>query len=284
MNAIDSVLDGLIDYAGLYPPASQDMRSTVRNYLSYRNGEHATTLGRLIVDLNRLDELYEAAGNSLGDLRLSVIVSPHADLDSLQRLRNDGFPIEMIEAKAAHAAEIERISQCVPDGVTIYIEVPVQSDATNLLDAISAAGVRAKLRLGGIVADAFPTTQAIAHMLKALARRGIPFKATAGLHHPIRSRRALTYEPGSPVGTMHGFFNLCCAAVLLHFGGEAREAKILLDEQDAAAWQVTADEIGWRSFRWSADQLRVVRQQFFISFGSCSFKEPIDDLEALGWL
>jgi hypothetical protein len=83
---------------------------------------------------------------------------------------------------------------------------------------------------------------------------------------------------------MHGFINLVCAAALLHFGGEAIDAKKVLDEEDPGAWQVTPADLSWRSYSWSADQLRMVRQQFFISFGSCSFEEPLHDLEVLGWL
>ncbi len=65
MTAIEAVLGGLIDYAGLYPPASLDMRAAVRNYLEYRDGPHAFALGRFIVDIARTDELREAAGSAL---------------------------------------------------------------------------------------------------------------------------------------------------------------------------------------------------------------------------
>jgi hypothetical protein len=83
---------------------------------------------------------------------------------------------------------------------------------------------------------------------------------------------------------MHGFVNLVCAAALIHFGGDEDEARVLLNEEDPAAWNISPDTIAWRSFQWSTEQLREVRQQFFISIGSCSFVEPMHGLEALGWL
>ncbi len=83
---------------------------------------------------------------------------------------------------------------------------------------------------------------------------------------------------------MHGFLNLACAAALLYGGGDLSQAILLLEEQDPNAWQVTPDAIAWRSFRWSTEELRTVRESFLTSFGSCSFTEPIEDLEALGWL
>ena len=79
MSAVTALLSGLIDYAGLYPPAGLDMRSAVRNYLSYRRGRNAMALGRFIVEVNRLEELRAVAGDSLRDMPLSVIASPKTD-------------------------------------------------------------------------------------------------------------------------------------------------------------------------------------------------------------
>jgi len=217
-------------------------------------------------------------------LRLSVIALPETVSENLQRFLDDGFPIEAVEIKTDWPSAIERIGKRIPAGLTAYFEVPIVFRNSDLFAAISAAGARIKLRMGGLAAEAFPSTQVTANMLKAIADRRIPFKATAGLHHPVRSRHPLTNETDGPAGTMHGFINLACAAALLHFGGEASDAKLALNEEDPGAWQVTPAVIGWRSSRWTAEQLRTVRQQFFISFGSCSFEEPVHDLEVLGWL
>jgi hypothetical protein len=284
MKAIDSLLAGLIDYAGLYPPAGLDMHSAVRSYLSYGRSKHAPALGRFIVDLNRLTELREEVGDSMRDMRLSVIATPAADWESLALLLEDGFPIDMVEVKPTRTSEIERITKRIPSTLKTYCEVPVDPPDSNLFEAISAAGACAKLRMGGVVAEAFPSARATARTLKALVDRRIVFKATAGLHHAIRSSHPFTYEPKSAAGIMHGFLNLCCAAALLHFGGEAGEAERLLEEQNPDAWQVTPDAVAWCNFCWSAEQLGAVRREFLISFGSCSFEEPIHDLEAMGWL
>ena len=284
MNAIHSLLAGLIDYAGLYPPAALDMRSAVRNYVRYSQGVHAEALGRFVVNINRLDELRDAAGASLGAMRLSVVAASMEDCASLAQCMQDGLRIEGIEFNTDRPPEIRRLSACVPAGITAFFEVPAGGTTQDALEAIAEAGACAKLRMGGVVAEAFPGTQAVADALQALAGRRVAFKATAGLHHAIRSRHAFTLEPGGAAGTMHGFVNLCCAAALIHCGGEAGEARRMLDEEDAGAWRVTADGIGWRSLEWSVEELRAVRRDFFLCFGSCSFEEPMHDLEALGWL
>ena len=284
MKAIDKLLKGLIDYAGLYPPASCNMRAAVCNYLSYGASRHAAALGRFIVNVERLSELREVAGDSFCDMKLSVIASPDSDWDSLKALCDDGTPIDMIEIKTHLPSEIERIAKLIPLGVITCFEVPVHPVAEDALAAISILGARVKLRMGGIVANAFPSVGDTCKMLNTLAHRGLALKATAGLHYPVRSNRPLTYEMGSPVVKMHGFLNLICAAALLHFGGEDDQAQFMLDEENVAAWQMNYDSIGWRSHSWTADQLSLVRKRLFISFGSCSFDEPIHELEALGWL
>lgn len=284
MSAIDILLTDLFDYAGLYPPAGLDMHAAVRNYLKYSRGSHARALGRFVVDVDRFSELSEAAGDSLRGIRLSLIATPETDWSRLPRLLSDGYQIEAIEIKSAAPAEIERIAKRIPASLILYVEVPLPAQSEELLKVAAAVGARIKVRMGGITTEAIPATQTVADMLKALAVRRISFKATAGLHHPLRARHPLTDEPGSPVGMMHGFVNLACASALVHFGGEAEEARRLLDEEDREAWRIMNDSIALGSYHWSAAQLSTVRSEFMISFGSCSLVEPIRDLEALEWL
>ena len=153
-----------------------------------------------------------------------------------------------------------------------------------MADAIADAGMRVKLRMGGMTAEAFPEAASVASTLKELSKRGLAIKATAGLHHPLRSRHPFTYREDSENGVMHGFVNLLCAAALVWFGGAKDEVVQLLEEQDSQAWRVTADAIYWRGRHWSANELREVRERFLKCVGSCSFAEPVRDLEALGWL
>lgn len=284
MRVIDCVVAGLIDYAGLYPPAGLGMDAAVRNYLRYARGEDAAALGRFVVSVNRVDELCEAAGEQVQAMRLSVLASTDADCAELARMVSAGLPVDAVEFKASTPEDMKQLCTGVPAGVTAYCEVPVRGESAAALDAMAAAGMRAKLRMGGLVAEAIPGTQDVAEMLQALAMRRLAFKATAGLHHAVRGRYALTYEADSTKGRMHGFMNLMCAAALVYFGGDAVEARRVLEEVDASAWRVAPDAIAWRGARWSAEQMRAVREEFFAGFGSCSFEEPVGELEALGWL
>lgn len=283
MTATEAAFTRLIDYAGLYPPAALDMRSAVRNYLAYRRLPHAWMLGRFIVDATRLDELRDAAADELAGLPLSVIAQADFDARLPARRRDEGFRIESIEIKCEEPLKIARVREHIPEDLECYFEVPAQQACTGAVDALAAVNARAKLRMGGVAAEAFPAAVAVAERMETLADRGVAFKATAGLHHPLRSEHGLTYAAESPTGTMHGFVNLLCAAAVLRFGGARAEAVQVLEERDASAFQVTRDSIGIYQHAWDAAAMSEVRR-FFVSFGSCSFVEPIQDIEALGWL
>ena len=282
MTAIETLIAGLIDYAGLFPPAGLDMRTAVRNYVSYQNGPHAFALGRFIVDIARIDELREVAGDVLRTMPISLIAPPEIDLQRFSSLIADGFRIESVEIKCAEPTTIAELGRRLPKNIERYIEVPID-ESTALLDVLPASQMRAKLRMGGVLPEAFPSAKSVALILKEVFNRNIAFKATAGLHHPIRSRQHLTYAPDSSTAVMHGFLNLACAAALLHSGWSVDEAVDTIEEEDASAWDATLDVIRCRNFAWSNEPLRDMRS-FFTSFGSCSFTEPIGDLEVLGWL
>ena len=283
-SAVEALLAGLIDYAGLFPPAGLDMRTAVRHYLAYREGMHRAALGRFVVSLDRLGELRTAAEDSFAEMRLSVILAPGTDLSTLPEAPGNARDRCTFECKVREPSEIERVTAQSSPSTDCYFEIPMDSTSEPLLEAIALHGARAKLRTGGVVSEAFPSAKAVVWMLQALAERRLVFKATAGLHHPVRSRHRYTYQPDSSEGMMHGFLNVVFAATVLHFGGSAGEALHVLEEEDPQSWQVTPESIRCRASLWSADQLRAVREHFFVSFGSCSFEEPMSDLEAMGWV
>jgi len=284
MRAIETLLDGLIDYAGLYPPAGLDMHAAVRNYLSGQQGKYGYALGRFVVDLDRIEEFSRVAGGSADRLRVSLIVPSVPDWDRVAELLDAGLRIDSVEFRPGRVEQTAMCRKHVRSHVATYHEMPVDGSAWDFIHAIAGTGNRMKLRMGGLASEAFPRADSVARVLSWASHCRVSFKATAGLHHPIRSRHPFTYKPGSPSGTMHGFINLFCAATLLYLGGAATDAERALEEEKMNAWEVGSDAIGWGSMRWSAAQILEVRQSFLNCIGSCSFEEPIRDLEALGWL
>ena len=283
MKAVEAAFKGLIDYAGLYPPAGLDMRAAVRNFLAYLDGKHAWMLGRFVVEMGRLEELRAAAGERLGDVRLSVIAPASPEAGLVAGWMKSGFRVESVEIKCDEPLRMARVQEHLPERMECYFEIPVQQNCSAAVDAIAAVDARVKLRMGGVTAEAFPASELVAARLHLLADRRVAFKATAGLHHPVRGEHRLTYEKDSASGVMHGFVNLLCSAAVIHFGGSCAEASRVLEERDAGAFRVTADEVAVHGHAWNAGQVREVRK-CFASFGSCSFVEPVEELEGLGWI
>jgi hypothetical protein len=297
LKAIDALLAGIVDYAGLFPPSSEDMRPALESYASYLNGPDRHALGRFIVPLRRLRELAEAAKDLLPrgvdsePWRLSVLVADDVHTAGEEMLRfNNGHRwdspaghavIDVAELKASTSGEIESQLAELPRSFTSYFEIPIKGDLWPLLKTLARVGSRAKIRTGGVTPEAFPPGDQIVDFLTACHEDAVPFKATAGLHHPIRGSYRLTYEPDGPKGTMYGFLNLFIAAALVHTGESEETALATLEEEDPSAFSFTDEAIAWRDKRINSDQIRATRAEFAVSFGSCSFREPVDELDSL---
>lgn len=240
--AQEELLAHLIDYAGLFPPASLSMEEAVRNYQTYSRGMYAWMLGRFVVPAARAKEV------PLG-IPLSVLGEA---------------PYEVIETKEIVAETLGR---------TIYVET---TDLA-LIPELARREQRAKIRTGGVTEDAFPSVDFIASFIRACRDHQVPFKATAGLHHPVRCVKPLTYKPDAPTGQMHGFLNVFLAAAL-----PERAEEVLMSGADD--FRADKDGIHWRDVLLTRDDIWMMRHTRAIAFGSCSFEEPIADLKEMGWL
>jgi hypothetical protein len=332
MRALRALLHGIVDYAGLFPPAALPMRPTVQRYAAYRSDQAAWMLGRLVVPVARLEEFEAAAGALLpppiepddveaeppaqdpadaGDgilpstgapWRLAALLGGEPDRDvALVRAFNarhaPGAPhghavIDVVEGRVARVDDVAALARAAgtpsaarpgASPLVAYAEPPIGADPEPFAAAAAAAGVRLKLRTGGVTADAFPEPEAVLAILAASVRHGVACKATAGLHHPLAGEHPLTYEPGCPRATMFGFVGVFLAATLLRAGHPAAALAPLLGERDPASFVLTHEAITWRGRSADVAALASARAHALASFGSCSFDEPVADLRALGW-
>ncbi|MEO8336861.1 MAG: hypothetical protein ABI664_17895 [bacterium] len=283
------LLAGLVDYAGLFPPAALSMVDVATNYATYRQSQDAWALGRLVVPAARLHELSAivASRNQLGSnaWRVSALVGDDVEHDAARitewNVSANGLVADTVELRVKSPAAIAQLSSIFRD-ITAYVEFPLADDPAPYIDAIARAGARAKIRTGGVTADAFPQPLQIVRFLRTCAERDVAFKATAGLHHPLRDCYRLTYAPDAPRGEMFGFLNVFLAAAFARNGLRDSELLHLMDERDASSLHFTDDAIRWRDDEIDIQRLTDIRAGFAIAFGSCSFREPIDDLHALG--
>lgn len=322
------LLTSIVDYAGLFPPASLDLPTTLANWRRYVASEESWMLGRLIIPIAKLDELADLVesqacipGPDEDAWRLSVLVSENldADIDRIfafnRRFASDsagpsaaaaaasgsdpfdvpdvvvagGIMIDAIELKAQTGRHIDSAMKLIPEQLEPYFEVPLGSaDVRGLIIAMSGTGAAAKVRTGGVTPEAFPRAADLASFMIACAAADVPFKATAGLHHPVRAEFPLTYEPKCPRGVMYGFLNVFAAAAFARIGfipgTRPAEADIaaVLEETNPRAFVFDDTGMTWRDKHLENTRLARVRESFAISFGSCSFEEPVNELKGMG--
>ncbi|MFZ5625657.1 MAG: hypothetical protein ACOY71_14750, partial [Gemmatimonadota bacterium] len=186
--------------------------------------------------------------------------------------------IDTVEGKASSAEQVHRLADTVAGEFTLYVEVPLDPDPAPLVALIGASRARAKVRTGGVTPEQIPPPSRIVHFMAACLAARVPFKATAGLHHLIRGEYPLTYEPDAPRAMMYGYLNVFSAAALLLAGHGAEVAERALRDTDPTAFGFEQERMRWRGFAVATDELRALRDVLATSFGSCSFREPVDEL------
>lgn len=284
--ALRALLAERIDYAGLFPPAALSMAHAVANFAAYREGADAWALARFVLPVVRLEEFEGVAEPHLrgAPWRLSVLAQPtNADAIRAFNGRMEGRAlVDTLESRAVTVDDVEALAP-LASCATTYVELPVHEDPVPLVAAVAAHGLRAKVRTGGVTAESFPTAGEVARFLVACVEHRVMLKATAGLHHPLRGEYPLTYDAHAARATMFGFLNVFLAASFARQGMDAATLSDLLEEREVGAFRVTDDAVAWRGHTIGADAVANDRDHFAVSFGSCSFREPLDDLSALSF-
>ena len=274
--AVEVLLRGIVDYAGMFPPARLDAPSAEAEFVRYRTGAEGWLVGTFVVAADRLAQLEPATGP------LSIVVNDTSRV-ALDRVWNSaaGTSVQAIEFGPVPPDLIAGLAAEVPEQVQAFFEVPSDDEVGRRLDAIAACGAAAKIRTGGLTADAFPDAAAVERFLRACTARDVAAKATAGLHHALAGEYALTYEAHSATGAMFGFLNISAAAAFVHAGRARNDVLEVLRETSAAGFLFDAEGMEWRGDRITITQLRAMRQRLFRSFGSCSLGEPVHDLKRM---
>jgi hypothetical protein len=172
--------------------------------------------------------------------------------------------------------------QAMPEQLTPFFEFDHRGDIRGYLTALAGTGGNAKIRCGGVTPDAIPSSEQVARFIAGCAAADVPFKFTAGLHHPIRAEQPLTYDDDPSRAVMHGFVNVFLAAALAHNKrGDADDLIRCIDETSPHAFTFVGDAANVAGHSLTAEQLERTRYTFAVSVGSCSFTEPSQELREL---
>lgn len=287
-----ALLAGVVDYAGLFPPAGLSMADAVAEYQRARCGPSAWMLGRFVVPAARLADfaavlhLQSAAETHAAPWGVSAIVRDGAANDVAvihefnAHATSQGARVDSVESKPLAIDSVDWLADtCGPFG-EVYVELAPGPELPAWMNRVAARGLRAKIRTGGVTADAFPSPIAIVSFIEAAVRHGVAFKATAGLHHAVRGAYRLTYEADAASAPMYGYLNVLLATAAVQAGAPADEAEALLVLADPASLTLHDGAIRWGGREFPVPDLRATRARL-ASFGSCSFKEPVEELDAL---
>lgn len=290
------MLDGLIDYAGLFPPAELEMTPMVSTYRDAMLDERGWMVGRIIVPVSRLDEFEHAAGGLLPDEEeadpwcVSALTRPcgdggfSADLDIIAAFNSRHAEaaggravIDVIESRGDTAASIDAAMDLIPDEIFPFIEISHQSDPRGLLAVLAGSEAAAKIRTGGVRPELYPTVDELAVFIAAAASAGVPFKATAGLHHPLPNMNDVV------PARQHGFLNVFLSAIMARSHElDAEAVRPLLEVCDPDAFVFGDDVARLGEFEIDREEIEEARLSFAISFGACSVSDPWSDLASLG--
>src|SRR6059058_1117626 len=300
--SLHALLAQSIDYAGMFPPCTLPLEPALQNQAKYVRSPEAWMLGTFVLPVEQFDAAKQLLSqfDPLHPLRVAALGPKTADADafldaleeadaairSFSRYDVDLLSISHLEMFLPHDVDLallEEARSIVGDLPVFWEAPPDRAEQTAALLAKhnsdeDAATFGYKLRAGGVTADAFPTSTQIASALVTPATHQLPIKFTAGLHHPIRQFR-------DEVKTkMHGFLNVLGAAALAaEHRWNAQQAAIMLEDENASSFSFGEDCFAWREWKIDTERLQY-RRRFIVSFGSCSFDEPREDLRALGLL
>nr|QGW61363.1 hypothetical protein ICEMyc226_00331 [Mycolicibacterium sp.] len=250
----------LCDDAALFPPGNAPIDLALPQHLSYRTSAFADLVGPFVFPIPRLAELTAIPAQL--DLSLTAPGGPasvEAGLAAAQAI--PGVTVVAVEVAMPEGTDLTALATVAPD-IDIYVEIPRDQRREVLLDLVSERGYRAKFRTGGITADLYPDEAELAAAISQAARREVPFKATAGLHHAVRHT-----DPDNGL-EQHGYLNVLLAGQAAHSGARETELEtILAIREPAVITRLVA---------------AIETERAFLSFGTCSVREPLDDLISLG--
>ncbi len=296
VEALRCLLDGVFDYAGVFPPAKLDLPIALSNYLEYRRREEKWMVGRFACSAPQLPELRELAlGYALPlDIAVTVIGQGSQSLEEWEsRLEQDaaamssfletteGIRLESYEVRLPDHDKTELYVRDLHEfgDVDIFIELPWGDGMDDSLAVVAEAEWPfVKARAGGATPRDFPPAAALAGFIHGAISLDLGFKLTAGLHHALRR---VDQETGAHA---HGFLNVLGASALAIKEDLSRsEVEQVLMSASIRDWRFEDRRLRWQDSTLTIDDLDFSRDAL-LAIGTCSIDEGLTELDSFGLL
>lgn len=326
--AVKPFLEEIVDYAGLYPPASLSMVDAFDTFLKHRKSPHSWLLSKFVIGSNQLKELGELlhkVPKKELPIELTIVAPATTEFNEFKqaittvvkevallhknhenKVRTGTLEIKLpveaiytgkgIDAIKAidYAVKVMGKSRLLPQ--RLFFEIPgFDFDpklAEKIIRFIAAHNSQIqsmnlpyyifsgfKIRCGGVEAHQFPPSKYLAKVMLAARDENVAIKFTAGLHHPIR------HYNESVKTKMHGFLNTFGASIL-SYTQDLSEIEVveMLEDENPDHFRFTDQYFAWKELAAPELEIKMLRMLSVLSFGSCSFNEPVEDLQELGVL
>lgn len=281
------LLKGVIDYAGLFPPAKLPMGEAIETYFRYKNGPESWIVNRFLCPANRLHELADLLQGR--PLEVGVIGTSGVDLDAFEGtleadakamtdFEMDSGTVAAYEVRYPAGADFRRVCEDLKafSDVEVFLELPWSEQQEDQLAELAAQGwLGAKGRTGGLEPNAVPSADELAGFLKSCQDLDVSFKLTAGLHQPLRH---FDHSVGANV---HGFLQIFAALAINEQNDLSRAEMAEILESESQLFSETGFQ--WNGLECAFESAKSVRE-LFCGFGSCSIDEPLEGLTQLGFL
>lgn len=318
--SLQTLLNEILDYAGLFPPAELSLQQAIHNYADYREEPESWLLSRFVLPVHALPDLtpYQNLFSHGAPYRFSVLGTGGSDPDAfLEAFGRDLEVLDRFDAEYGGRSQADvmevplprtlvgedratlesffeavdrRLIQTGTAKLDLFFQLPMRANAVQRLRALCAAvaehnshqalparsNMGLKIRCGGADPSDVPPVEHAAALIVACRDAGVPFKASAGLNHPIRH-----YDDGLDT-EMHGFLNLFGAAVLASEHQLDSEAvRMILLEETPQNFRFEKEGFSWRNLGVSLEGIRHARESLALSFSSSHFEEPVDNLREI---
>jgi hypothetical protein len=260
--------EDLLDDAALFPPGDLPLAEAVPAHARHQKAWYTSMIGPFVCPAARLDELAAITDRPI-ELSVTVPNGPAALPAAVEQLA-EGVELRAVEVALPDGVRIgdllRTLDDCLPAGVLGFVEIPRDGRRDAVVDALAGTGYLAKFRTGGLTPAAHPDERELAGSIVAAASRGVPFKCTAGLHHPIRHTDGDLEQ--------HGFLNVLLATDAAIRGAAVDDVAVLLGERSHEDVACLVNDL-------VPERIADARAEF-LSFGTCDIATPVADLRSLG--
>jgi hypothetical protein len=319
-STLHALLAGVLDYAGLFPPARLPLHEAIKRYARYRHDPASWMLGRFVCPAEQLGELtplLSSLPSSASPLAISVLgrggksasdflAGLRVDLEAMSAFRDRhgaGVEVTVLEvrlpsdvlapgaAKAAHKF-LEDSAKAIQDSslpnLTLYYEavpgIPWRAWVTRLSMALTGDAGRSPSAGFKLRCGGL---EAAAFPSPEQVAAAIVACRDAGV--PLKFTAGLHHPlrqfDVSLQTHMHGFLNVFGAGVLSYARRlDAEAVQHILEDVNPEDFVFEEAGFRWKDYHASVPEIREARRSAVISFGSCSFEEPRADLRAMGLL